>query len=386
MRFVCSGIAATLSLRLRTVRIRIVLLLLPLLVFSVHLMLPGQEAAAPVQVGVCLPKRGGEAFWELLEARGGTVMTFLPATEAEIDRNVASGNWDCGLILAKDFDDRLEDLEKDGIITLRISSASVAYPLVRECASACLAQLMSPGIAAEYLLESGIVTEEDQLETVFQMKDLTDGERVNVKLSTPDGSTLEPLTLGRKSTDRILRWILSAALLVWMLLSAADLGRWNETGAANRMRPLQSTTAILLSHVGADALLAITAGCLAQLLLGGGAWGCLAVAGYVLLWMSVAVLAARRRALWQTLPVCMPFLVVLSLLLSSALVDLAWFSPALAAVGKLLPVSAYLRGCDGQPTALLLAAAGAAILGISALADRASAGKGKTVAVPSVKV
>jgi len=294
MRFVCSGIAATLTLRLRTVRIWMVLLLLPLLVFSAHLLLPGQEAAAPVQVGVCLPKRGAEVFWQLLEARDGAVMTFLPATEEEIDRNVAAGNWDCGLILPRDFDDRVEDLEKDGLVVLRISSASVAYPLVRECASACLAQLMSPEIAEEYLLESGIIADEELLEESFRLEVLGEGERVNIKLSTPDGSALEPLALGRKSTDAILRWILSAALLVWMLLSAADLGRWMGSGAALRLLPLRSTTAILLSRVGADALLALAAGCFAQLLLGGGAWGCLAVTGYVLLWMSAAVLLMIR--------------------------------------------------------------------------------------------
>lgn len=378
MRFVVSGIGTTLSLRLRTLRTWLVLLLLPLLVFSVRLTVPGQEAAAPVQVGVCLPQRGAEAFWELLEARGGTVMTFLPATEEEIDRNVASGNWDCGLILPKDFADRLEELEKDGIITLRISSASVAYPLVRECAGACLAQLMSPVIAEEYLLESGIAADARILEETFRLEPLEEGERVNVKLSTPDGSALEPLALGRESTDAIVRWMLSAALLVWMLLSTADLGRWSKTGAAGRLRPLRGTTAVFLSRIGADALLALAAGVLSQLLLGGGLWGCLAAAGYVLLWMSAAVLLARWEALWQALPVCMPFLTVLSLLLSSALVDIGWFSPGLAAVGKLLPVSRYLDGCAGDFAALaLLPAAATVLLTVSAVLDVACAGENR---------
>lgn len=372
MKFVCSGIAAALSLRLRSLRVWAVLLLLPLLICTTHLLLPMEEAAAPVQVGVCLPERGGEAFWELLQERGGAVMTFLPATEEEIQRNVASGNWDCGMILPRDFQDRVEQLEKDGIITLRISSASVAYPLVRECASACLAQLMSPRIAGEYLLESGILPDETALENSFRLETLGEGERVNIALSTPDGSSLEPLALGRESTDTILRWILSAALLVWMLLSAADLGRWSRTGAASRLLPLRGTTAVLLSRIGADALLAMTAGCLSQLLLGGGAWGCLAVAGYVLLWMSAAVLFARWEPVWQALPVCMPFLVVVSLLLSSALVDLAWFAPSLAGVGSVLPVSLYLRGCEGDfLTVAALLSAAPACLGVSIALDAA---------------
>lgn len=370
MKFVCSGIAATLSLRLRSLRVWAVLLLLPLLIFATHFLLPMEEAAAPVQVGVCLPKRGGEAFWQLLQERGGAVMTFLPATEEEIDRNVASGNWDCGMILPKDFEDRVEELDKDGLITLRVSSASVAYPLVRECAAACLAQLMSPEIAKEYLLESGILPDEEALETGFRLEALGEGERVNITLSTPDGSALEPLTLGKKSTDTILRWMLSAALLVWMLLSAADLGRWSRSGMAKRLRPLRSTTAILLSRIGADGLLALTAGCLSQLLLGGGAYGCLAVAGYVLVWLCAAVLFARWEPVWQALPVCMPFLVVVSLLLSSALVDVSWFLPALGTFAKCLPVSLYLSCCGGSPAALAALLAGAlGCLTVSAAAD-----------------
>lgn len=372
MKFIMTGILTTLSLRLRSVRGWAILLLLPILVCSVNLFLPSQEVSAPVQVGVCLPKRGGEAFWELLEARSGTVVNFFLAEEGEIDRNVAAGHWDCGLILAKDFESCLEDLETDRIFTLRISSGSVVYPLVRECAAACVAELIAPGIAEDYLLESGIVPDRAALkDSAFQLEMLGDDDRVRVTLTTPDGMPLEPLTLAEKSVDTILQWTTSAVILVWMLLSAADLGRWIQSPAVVRMQPLQSRTGLMLSHIGADALLAVAAGLIAQLLLGAEAAAFLAVPAYVLFWMAASILAAHFRPVWSAVPVCMPFLVVLSLLLSSALVEVEWFLPVLAGPASLLPVSLFLAACGGSAVSMLLLFAGASLcLTASVATDR----------------
>ena len=75
MKFLLTGIVMTLKLRLRSVRGWAILLLLPLLVASVVLFLPKQEVSAPVQVGVCLPKSGGEEFWALLEQRSSAVIS-----------------------------------------------------------------------------------------------------------------------------------------------------------------------------------------------------------------------------------------------------------------------------------------------------------------------
>ena len=164
MRFFLAGVYTTLSVRLRSVRVWAALLLLPLLAASVVLFLPPQESVAPVEVGVCLKDGSGQVLWQRLQQRSSGVIAFVLAEEDQILRNVASGRWDCGLILAEDFDQRLEVLDTDGIITLRISAASVVYPLVREVVSASMAELASPCLAREYLLESRMVPDEAALE------------------------------------------------------------------------------------------------------------------------------------------------------------------------------------------------------------------------------
>ena len=104
MKFVVYGMGITLARRLRTLRGWLSLLLIPALVLGLYRALPAGEMTAPVQVGVCLPESGGEEFWELLEGHSGTVLTFLVSSEGEIEARVASGQWDCGVILPEDFD------------------------------------------------------------------------------------------------------------------------------------------------------------------------------------------------------------------------------------------------------------------------------------------
>lgn len=366
MMFVITGICTTLCLRLRSFRGWAAVLLLPMLAAAALVLIPGQEAAAPVQVGVCLPRRGGEAFREALEARSGTVMEFIFADEARIDRNVAAGRWDCGLILAEDFDDRLEDLETDRLITLRVSSGSVVYPLVRETVSACVAELVSPYIALDYLSDNEILPDSS-----FRLETLGTADRVTVRLTDPEGRILEPAALAARTRNTVALWLVSAVILVRMLLAATDLGKWLERGAVKRMLPLRGKTELMLSRIGADALLLWVSGTAAAVILGAGRAGCLGVLGYVLFWTAAAVLAARVPGIRNAVPVCMPFLVVISLLLSSALVDVSVFLPRLAGPAEKLSVRLFLDTCAGNPKAALpLLLGAAAMLGISFIMDR----------------
>ena len=81
----------------------LLLLLLPALTFGARLALPAEEAATPVQVGVVLPARGGEEFWDRLDRRSGLVVTFRQAAADQAERQVAAGRWDCALGLREDF-------------------------------------------------------------------------------------------------------------------------------------------------------------------------------------------------------------------------------------------------------------------------------------------
>lgn len=355
---------SALQQRLRSVRGWAVLLLLPLLVLTVRLCIPPQEVTAPVQVGVALPEEGGEALWELLETRSGTVLTFVLADGDTIDRNVAAGRWDCGVVLAEDFDRRLEAGDTDKIITLRIAEGSAVHYLVQETVSACMAELIAPGMGADYLEKNGITQGSGlhQMEAV-----LGDVERVEVTMRTADGRDMDPVELADSGLETVLQWLVLAVLLVWMLLCTADLGAWSEQAPVRRMKPLRYMTGLLVGKIGADGMIGGVSAICAMTVLGAGLSGCAAVVAVTVFLGGAAVLLARIKPLWSALPMLPPFAVVVSLLLSGALVDVSGWSPIL----KWAPGYLFLRICRGDYLAALpLIAAGAVCVGISALADK----------------
>ena len=356
MRFLFSGIRTNLLSRLKSPGLYAVLLIVAIILAAVS-QFPAQEVSAPVQVGVVLPERGGEAFWKLLEQRSGTVLTFHKTDADTVDRNIAAGKWDCGIILSDDFAKCVDKADMTRAFTLRIGEGSTVYPLVREAVCACTIQLIGPGIAAKYLLDKGIVSDEAKLEQIRPLLEQTldASQRVEIHLSTPDGQPLEPVKLAARGVDLILCWVVSAVLLVWLLLCATDLARWLQSPAARRMRPLRCATCLMGAKIGGDGLLALILGCAAMITLKTGFSGCAAVASYVLFWLSMALLLAHFTAVSTVIPVLVPFVMVISLLLSSVLVDISLVMPQLGAIGKWLPCRLFLNTCQGDLT-------GAAIL------------------------
>ena len=363
MNYLIRGTVSALTQRLRSVRGWVILLLLPALVLGVQMAIPQQEVTAPVQVGVALPEEGGQDLWRLLEDRSGTVLTFQLADADTIDRNVAAGRWDCGVVIAQDFAQRIAEGNTDKLFTLRIAEGSAVYALVQEAVSACMAELLGPQIGAQYLERNGIAGSDAQqlLEAV-----LADADRVEVAMRTADGRPMDALQLADRGIEQVLQWLVSAVLLVWMLLCGAELGAWGCSGAVRRMKPLRPMTGLLLGKIGADMFLGVIAACCAMVFMGSGLTGCVAAIVYVLFLGGCAVLAARIRPVWSALPMLPPFLVVVSLLVSAALVDLSTTVPILLwAPGRL-----FLQICRGQWTAALpLVGAGALCVGISAILD-----------------
>ena len=366
MNFFISLFRTTLRQRLRRVWSWLILLLLPCLIFGIHKALPEETVTAPVQVGVALPDEGGEELWALLEERSGTVLTFIRSDSDTIDRNIAAGRWDCGLIVSEDFAKRLEDMDTDRIFTLRVGNGSAVYPLVREAVAACMATLVTEPIARNYLEYAQIPYDDTQPIPVLGSED-----RVIVSMSTADGTPLEPFTLGGRGVQRILSWVISAAILVWMLLASYDLGRWSRSGAAKRLLPLRSFTLLICSRMATQWLLILLPAVIAVISVGGGIHGCVAVMGYSLFWGAAGLLLARFAGLWQNLPVLPPFLVVVSLLFSGALLDMGSLFPAISKVCRYLPANLYMQVCAGKiGTVLPLAATAAVIILLSAAADQ----------------
>lgn len=355
-----------------SVRTWILLLLLPLMTFGAARLLPAEEVSTPVQVGVVLPETGGVGFWQRLEPRGGLVVTFRRASRDQAERQIASGQWDCALVLPEDFDTRLARRDVEGLFTLLIGPGSAVYPMVRETAAACVAELISPGIAEDYLLDSGIldgVGVEAVRPRLNQV--LLDRDRVLVWLETADGRSLDPLTLADRGMSNLLSGLTAVLLLIWVLFTAMDLGRWLNSPFARRLAPLWGTFPLLLPRMAAALLPALCSGALALTAVGTKTACVLALIPYLLFWGAAALALAQWRPGWSALPALMPFVPTLGLLLSPVLLDLSPIFPALGGIIRWTPVTLYLRACGGSwGDGLLLAAGGAAILALQYLTDR----------------
>lgn len=144
---------------LASLRTWCLVLLLPLLTFGLARLAPAQEIAAPVQVGVVLPREGGWDFWRRLEGRSGLVVSFQAAGLEQARRQVALGRWDC-------------------------TPAPPPTPLVRETVSACVAECISPAMAEGYLLDSGILTEAEAVQARPRLREsLLERDRVLAALA-----------------------------------------------------------------------------------------------------------------------------------------------------------------------------------------------------------
>lgn len=366
MSFFLTALKAVLPARLTRPQTWLMLLLLPLAVLGTKALLPPQEAAAPVQVGVVLPARGGEGFWGKLEEHSGLAVSFLLSDAGEAQRQVALGRWDCALVLPDDFEARLEALDTYQLMDLLVGPGSTAYPLVRETAAACVAQLVSPAVAERYLLDSGIADQDSIAALRPRLQEvLLDQDRVLVSMETVDGRPLGPLTLADSGMDSLLGGLLAIVLLVYALFAAMDLGRWLDSPFARRLLPLRSPLALLLPRLACALLPALCAGTLALAALERPLWGLWALLPYLLFLGAAALALARCRPLWTALPVLMPFVPAAGLLLSPVLLDLSLLFPALAPLVRWAPVTLFLGASQGRwMDGLALGLTGGALLAL----------------------
>ena len=270
MKFFAALFKTCLREQLSGARTWVLLLFLPLMIFGAARLLPAGEVSTPVRVGVVLPEEGGGTFWEKLEARSGLVVTFLPASAQEAERQVSLGRWDCALVLPEDFDARLERREAEGLFTLLTGPGSTVYPMVRETVAASVAELISPGMAEEYLLDSGILDEAGIEAARPRLNEvLLDRDRVLVSMETADGRPLDPLTLADQGVSGLLAGLTAILLLIWVLFAAIDLVRWLDSPFVRRLAPLRGTLPLLLSRLAASLLPMLCSGALALMIIRG---------------------------------------------------------------------------------------------------------------------
>lgn len=301
---------------------------------------------APVTVGVSLSGSYGEPLWQALEARNSAVLRFVQAEEAVIREKVASSQWDCGLLFPENFASRLENLDLEGSVTLITGPGSAVYPLVRETVSAVLAQLASPILAEDYIRGIGIP---------FQPRDeqQTDFRQVSIILETLEGRPFDQWELADAGASQILLGCTAAALLLWTLFTAMDLGRWKNSPAARRLRPCMGTPALLLPRLLAALLPSFCLGALGLLT----ALGPEALPGigmllpYLAMLGALALLLALTRRVWRLLPALLPFAAASTLVLSPVFLDITLLFPRLSPLVRWLPATLYLVGCRGTASA-----------------------------------
>lgn len=341
------------------------MLLLPLLVLGCLHFLPAEERTAPVQVGIVYPESGADGFRNALEARSGTVVTFVEADEDTIRGKVATGQWDCGLLPAEDFDERVQAGNWKRLFTVITGEASTAYPLVMETVSSCMAEVASPMIAWDYLEDSRLLQEETKSFAEELLSEaLTEEDRILIQLETPDGEPLAAMKLADHTLHSILRGIIAIVALIWLLFSAMDLGRWLESPAAKRLRPLRPVTALLLPRALTAAVPVGISAAAALCLLPEGTQDLLPLAAYLLALTGLSVLLGRFRRLCSALPYLLSFVPVICLLVCPVFVDLSLFFPQLTPIQSCIPVTMFLRA----QTLPLLAVCLLALL-LSALTD-----------------
>lgn len=357
----------TLARQFRSSRGRIFLLLAAVLT-AAALLIPSDPPATAVEVGVVLPRSGADALMELLQQRGDPVVRFLPADEETLDRKILSGQWDCGLVIPEDFSRRLERMDTRKLITLKTGPASTVWPLVQEAAASCLMELLSPRVAGSYLEEAGM----DPALLESRMDSLKDSTaRVEVTLQTLSGTQIQPLSLKKSGTDRIFRGLIALFSLIWCLYLAADLGNWLRSGSALRLRTVRPVTQLLLPRLAASMLPLLCWGSLLLVILTGQMTMVVRFSAYLFLLGALGLILPRFSGLWQSILAAMPFLVVASLLLEPVLLDVNLLFPGISRWLGWLPVTLFLRSCDGSDASLLvLLAEGMVLILLSLRLDR----------------
>lgn len=294
MRFFLVSFAQALVRAVTRPRALIAAVCLPLIALAFTLLVPEAELDAPVRVGVAADPES--EFAQLLTEYGGNVMTFCFTDLETIEKNVSLSRWDCGLVIPGDLQERVKSLDTDGAITLVIGPGSTVYPIVREAASACLARLVSPYIAEDYLRFAGI----EYAPTGYEYP------RVDVSVRTVGGETADAAAYAESLWSRLLTAALGAAAAVYMLLVSTDLGQRLAAEPGKLRGRLRPKTLVLAPQVIACALPVLAGSALAAVILGD-----LAVlprlAGLLALLAALALILSRSRVITGALPVLVPF-------------------------------------------------------------------------------
>ncbi len=336
----------------------IALLLCPL-VLAFGLLLPREARGTEILVGVSIPEDSpaAAALWERLEEERADTVTYLRTTPEEVREQVAAGRWECGFLLAEDFEDRLAEGRYEDLVTQVVSPASTMALPLREPVSAALLELCWRDIAGGYLARIGLdLPPVGTLEEMIQTE-----ERVAIRAETV-GAAAAPLSSadGLPYTDMLTGgvglWLQAAALL-----AAGHLRRWLCGGWARLALPRVGLGALLLPRAAVLGLAAWLAGAAALLLTGGDGRTLACLALYQLCLTAVSAALALLPGAERLIAVLLPVTPLACVICCPVLLDAALLVPALYPVSRALPLTHFLLAVQGQT------GSAAALAGMTAL-------------------
>lgn len=275
--------------------------LLPLIAAAFVVFVPASELSSPVQVGVVLECE--EDFMSLFDSYNDGIVNFIITDKDTMERKVSTSRWDCGIIIPSDFAERIRSNETDRLVTLVKGPGSAAYPIVREIVSTCIARLLAPVLADDYLSSIGIA----------HAANTTGAERVDVIVTTADGNNTDVFSLSNGLWNDFLMAVLGGAASIYMLLTATDLGRKLNSKPGQmlyRLRPLSLT---LLPQVFAALCPMLLASFISALILSDLSVFT-SIAALILFLGAIAMLLSRLPKVWSSLPVFVPFVPIAAFL------------------------------------------------------------------------
>lgn len=323
----------------------IALLLCPL-VLALGLLLPREARGTEILVGISLPEDSPAAaeLWERLEEERAGAVTYCRAAPEEVRAQVAAGRWECGFLLAEDFEDRLAEGRYEDLVTQVVSPASTMALPLREPVSAALLELCWQDIAGDCLTRIGL-----DLPPVGALEDIIPPEnRVAVRAETVGADaapqdTAESLPYADLLTGGVGLWLQAAALL-----AAGHLRRWLCGGWARLALPRVGLGVLLLPHAAVLGLAAWLAGAAALLLMGGDGRALACLALYQLCLTAASAALALLPGAERLIAVLLPVTPLACVICCPVLLDAALLVPALYPVSRALPLTHFLLAVQGQ--------------------------------------
>jgi len=326
------------------------LLLLPVCLLLLSAVMPAEELLPAVPVGWAMEDdcEYGKELYGLIRQEEGFV-EFIPADEATLRANVASGKWACGFVLRDDFDRRVEKSRWNGLFTL-VHGGNEALPsLVSEAVSSAMMVMVAENIGRDYLEENGVDPPEDgwilSEELRLDIVPISEGEAGLPEVYRGFGKNL----------------IKGAAGILLLLLSISmgeSLSRRRKSPEFMRMAAVRGKAVLLAAAIAGRFVLLYAAAFISLLVCGVRA---------ALPLGAMCICMAGLMAFLSFLPhgysvSLLPFIVPALLILCPVLFDVSLLIPQLKLLTDTIPVTHFIRG-EVLPNLVLAAVfAGAAAM------------------------